>query len=119
MPILAVFFLLIVMGAVGLPLTNGFIGEFLLLKGIFEVNVWYAVFGGLTLIFGAVYMLRLYQKTMLGTLNASHIQVEDIKGHEIVVLGVVSVFTLYLGIFPNALLALSEASILELIQQIK
>ncbi|MBE8714159.1 complex I subunit 4 family protein [Sphingobacterium hungaricum] len=119
MPILAVFFLLIVMGAIGLPLTNGFIGEFLLLKGIFSTNVWYAVFGGLTLIFGAVYMLRLYQNTMLGTLHAEHIQVKDVQGYEVLVLGIVSVFILYLGIFPNALLKLSEASVIQLIQQIK
>src|SRR5690606_6010856 len=64
-PALAAFFLIIVMGAVGLPLTNGFIGEFLLLVGIYEYGIWYAVFGGLTLIFGAVYMLRMYQKIML------------------------------------------------------
>src|SRR5690606_16996381 len=60
MPILAACFLIIIMGAIGLPLTNGFIGEFLLLKGIFSYTdhgVWFAVFGGTTLILGAVYML--------------------------------------------------------------
>ena len=50
-------FLIILMGAIGLPLTNGFIGEFLLLKGIFstaDYGIWYAIAGGTTLIFGAV-----------------------------------------------------------------
>lgn len=119
MPILAVFFLIIIMGAVGLPLTNGFIGEFLLLKGLFDYGIWFAVFGGLTLILGAVYMLRLYQKTMLGTIKAELMEVSDIKLHEIVLLTVVSLLIIYFGVFPNGLLHLSEASIVQLLQQVK
>src|SRR5690606_15621175 len=77
-PKLATVFLIILMGAVGLPLTNGFIGEFLLLKGVYDYGVWFAVFGGLTLILGAVYMLRFYQKSMLGTLTLRPILGGDI-----------------------------------------
>ena len=119
MPKLAIFFLIILMGAVGLPLTNGFVGEFLLLKGIFDYGVWFAVFAGLTLILGAVYMLRLYQQTMLGELADQHRDIVDIKGHEIVVLTVVSILIVYLGIFPNGLLQLSEASVLQILQEVK
>lgn len=119
MPTLAVFFLIVIMGAVGLPLTNGFIGEFLLLKGVYGVGIWYAVFAGLTLILGAVYMLRLFQKTMLGGLDAKYAAVMDIKGYEVLLLVIVSGLIIYLGIFPNGLLHLSESSINQLIQQIK
>lgn len=119
MPKLAVFFLIIIMGAIGLPLTNGFIGEFLLLKGVFSVGIWYAVFAGLTLIFGAVYMLRLFQKSMLGPLENRFMEVSDIKGYEIIVLFIVTGFVLYLGIFPNGLLDLSAASVEQLVQQVK
>ncbi|GGH30948.1 NADH-quinone oxidoreductase subunit M [Sphingobacterium alkalisoli] len=119
MPKLAIFFLIILMGAVGLPLTNGFVGEFLLLKGIFDYGVWFAVFAGFTLILGAVYMLRLYQQTMLGELADQHRDIVDIKGHEIVVLTVVSILIVYLGIFPNGLLQLSEASVLQILQEVK
>lgn len=118
-PRLATMFLIILMGAVGLPLTNGFIGEFLLLKGVFGYGVWYAVFGGLTLILAAVYMLRFYQKSMLGMLPERHADVLDIKGYEFVVLGVVVFFTLFLGVYPNAILQLSEASVIDLLNQIK
>lgn len=118
MPRLAVFFLIILMGAIGLPLTNGFIGEFLLLKGIYSYGLIYAVCGGLTLIFGAVYMLRLFQRTMLGT-NDVYNGARDIEGHEVLVLLVVSVLVLYLGLFPNSLLHLSEASVNQLLQQVK
>lgn len=118
-PRMATVFLIILMGAVGLPLTNGFIGEFLLLKGVFDYGVWYAVFGGLTLILGAVYMLRFYQKSMLGALPERHAGVSDIKGYELVVLGVIVFFTLFLGIYPKAILQLSEASVTNLLNQIK
>lgn len=118
-PRLATVFLIILMGAVGLPLTNGFIGEFLLLKGVFDYGVWYAVFGGLTLILGAVYMLRLYQKSMLGSLPERYEGVLDIKGYEVLVLAVIVFFTLFLGIWPKAILQLSEASVTNLLNQIK
>ena len=65
-PQLAITFLIIVFGTIALPGTNGFIGEFLLLVGVYQYNIWAAVFAGLTIIFGAVYMLRMYQKVMLG-----------------------------------------------------
>ncbi|TJZ59798.1 NADH-quinone oxidoreductase subunit M [Sphingobacterium olei] len=119
MPKLAVFFLIIIMGAVGLPLTNGFVGEFLLLKGIFDYGVWFAVFGGLTLILGAVYMLRLYQRTMLGELAEQQASVVDIKGHELVLLTIISILIVYLGVFPNGLLHLSEASVFQMLQEVK
>lgn len=122
MQLLAIVFLVIMLGAVGLPLTNGFIGEFLLLKGLFEIpenGVWYAVFGGLTLILGAVYMLRFYQKAMLGDLPAGREEIKDIRGHEIVVLGIIVVLILFIGVMPNYLLQLSENSVAELLKYIK
>lgn len=119
MPKLAVFFVIIIMGAVGLPLTNGFIGEFLLLKSLYSLNIWYAAMAGLTLILGAVYMLRLFQKSMLGPLNANYAEVKDASGTEVLVLVIVSALIIYLGIFPNGLLKLSEASVTQLIQSVK
>lgn len=118
MPRLAAAFLVIVMGAVGLPLTAGFIGEFLLLKGIYDYELWLAVFGGLTLIFSAVYMLRMYQKSMLGGVDEKYSYIQDIKGYELVVLGVLILFTIYLGVLPNGLLHLSEASVSNLLQEV-
>ncbi|WP_293885222.1 complex I subunit 4 family protein [Sphingobacterium sp. UBA1498] len=110
-PRLAILFMIICMGAVGLPLTNGFVGEFLLLKGVFQYGFWFAVFAGLTLILGAVYILRLYQKTMLGEATERTKQFEDVKSTELVVLTIVSALILYIGIFPNFLLNLSASSV--------
>jgi len=122
MPILAACFLIIIMGAIGLPLTNGFIGEFLLLKGIFSYTdhgAWFAIFGGTTLILGAVYMLRLFQKTMLGNISETHMVVTDIKGVEVLVLVLIVALVILIGILPNMLLNISEASVNQLLQQIK
>ncbi len=122
MPILAACFLIIIMGAIGLPLTNGFIGEFLLLKGIFSYTdhgVWFAVFGGTTLILGTVYMLRLFQKTMLGNISETNMVVTDIKGVEVLVLILIAALVILIGILPNMLLNISEASVNQLLQQIK
>src|SRR5690606_40740451 len=106
-----------VMGAVGLPLTNGFVGEFLLLIGIYQYGIWYAVFGGLTLIFGAVYMLRMYQKIMLGDVNERTAEFADIKGMEWVVLVIVAVFVIGIGVYPKPVLQLSEAAVTNLIDR--
>lgn len=117
-PRLAVAFLVIIMGAIGLPLTNGFVGEFILLLGIFTSGIWYAVFAGLTLIFGAVYLLRMYQKTMLGELKEVTKSFTDIKGTEYAVLAIIVVLVIVIGVYPQPLLNLSEAAITELINQV-
>lgn len=117
-PLLAIVFLVIIMGAIGLPLTNGFVGEFILLLGIFSAGIWYAVFGGLTLIFGAIYLLRLYQKTMLGETNTITNSFTEIKGSEKVVLVIIVILVIGIGIYPQPILNLSEAAVTELINQV-
>lgn len=117
-PALAIFFLIIVMGAIGLPMTHGFIGEFLLLIGIYEAGIWYAVFGGLTLILGAVYMLRMYQRMMLGPLDEKHHGFLPLKSNEWVVLTVVSVLIIAIGVYPQPLLDISEGAVSELVEQV-
>lgn len=118
-PKLAIAFLIIVMGAVGLPITNGFIGEFLLLLGIYDFGIWYAVFGGLTLILGAVYLLRMFQKTMLGEVNERTAAFADVKGTELLVLSVIIAVVIGVGVYPQPLLALSEAAVTALVDSVQ
>lgn len=117
-PKFAIAFLIIVLGAIGLPITNGFIGEFLLLNGLFKFNLWYAVFGGLTIIFGAVYMLRTYKAVMQGELNSLTSCFKDISGSEVLVLAIVCLLIIAIGVYPNALLHISEASVEGLITKV-
>lgn len=117
-PYLAIAFLIVVMAAIGLPITNGFIGEFILLVGIYSSGVWYAVFGGLTLIMGAIYLLRLYQKVMLGEVKEATAAFTDIRGSEKIVLAIIVILVLAIGVYPQPILNLSEAAVTELINQV-
>jgi NADH-quinone oxidoreductase subunit M len=117
-PKLAIVFLIIILGAVALPGTNGFIGEFLLLIGVYQYSLWAAVIAGLTIIFSAVYLLRMYQNVMLGKTNELTIGFTDIKGSEQVVLYIICALVIVLGVYPKPILHLSEASVQHLIEQV-
>ncbi|HEY0177691.1 MAG TPA: proton-conducting transporter membrane subunit, partial [Pedobacter sp.] len=117
-PKLALAFLIIVLGTVALPGTNGFIGEFLLLMGVYQFNIWAVVFAGLTIIFGAVYMFRMYQHIMLGKTNDLTIGFTDIRGSEQVVLIIICALIIVLGVYPKPILHLSEASVQQLLEQV-
>jgi len=117
-PQLAIVSLIIVLGTVALPGTNGFIGEFLLLMSVYQYNIWIAVFAGLTIIFGAVYMLRMYQNVMLGKTNALTIEFKDIQGSEKLVLYTICALIIILGVYPKPILNLSAASVQHLLEQI-
>lgn len=114
-PVLAVCFLIVTMGAVALPLTNGFVGEFLLLMGIYQYSAWAAAFAGLTIILGAVYMLRMYQSVMLGEANSLTNSFKDITGSERLILFVSVIVIIVVGVYPTFLLNISEASMNDLI----
>jgi len=117
-PQLALTFLIIVLGTVALPGTNGFIGEFLLLMGVYNYGIWAAAIAGLTIIFGAVYMLRMYQNIMLGETNSLTITFTDIKGTEKLVLYTICALIIVLGVYPKPILHLTEASVQHLLEQV-
>jgi NADH-quinone oxidoreductase subunit M len=118
-PKFAIAFLIVTLGTVALPLTNGFIGEFMLLNGIFQYNIWVAAIAGLTMIFGAVYMLRMYKTVMQGETNALTLTFTDISGSEIIVLGVICILIVAIGVYPQPILHLSEAAVNNLISTVQ
>lgn len=110
-PKLAVIFFIILLANVALPLTNSFVGEFLILMGIFQLNKWLAIVAGLTIILGAVYMFRMYQKVMYGTPSAATETFTDLSFGEIL-LFVPLIFSIFLvGIYPSFVLQLLETTI--------
>lgn len=117
-PNFSIAFLVIVLGTVALPLTNGFVGEFLLLKGVFNYNIWFAAVAGLTIIFGAVYMLRMYKNVMQGETNELTAVFADIAGSEKLVLGVICVLIIGIGVYPQPILHLSEAAVTNLVNTV-
>ena len=69
MPKYAVIFAIMTMSSIGLPMLNGFIGEFTILMGALQENLWWAIAGASGIVLGAAYMLWLYQRTMFGKLD--------------------------------------------------
>ncbi|HYG52614.1 MAG TPA: proton-conducting transporter membrane subunit, partial [Flavobacteriales bacterium] len=115
-PKLAILFMIVMLGAVGVPLTNGFVGEFLLIKGVFDYNWALAVFAGMTIIFGAVYMLRSYQLTMFGPQVGLTQKFTDVNNSEMLVLGIVAALVILLGFYPQPVFDLTGASVNKLIE---
>jgi len=114
-PKFAIAFLIITLGTVALPLTNGFIGEFLLLNSVFQYKIWIAAVAGLTMIFGAVYMLRMYKSVMYGETNALTATFTDISGSEVIVLSIICILIIVIGVYPQPVLHISETSVNSLI----
>lgn len=110
-PTFATLFLIVLLGSVALPLTNGFVGEFLLITGVYQYSAWVAVFAGLTVILGAVYMLRSYQSIMLGNTNTVTEKFGLLNSSEKTLLIVISVLILVFGVFPKPLLDIADATV--------
>jgi NADH-quinone oxidoreductase subunit M len=110
-PTFAITFLIIVLGTVALPLTNGFIGEFLLLNGVYQFDFWFGLVAGLSIIFGAVYMLRMYKNVMQGETNALTSTFVDVTGSEKLTLIIICILIIGIGVYPQPILHLSEAAV--------
>ncbi|WP_278352886.1 complex I subunit 4 family protein [Chryseobacterium gleum] len=111
-PKFAVLFLIIILGSMGVPLTNGFIGEFILLKSVYDFNGTAAVIAGLTVILCAVYLLRFYGKAMFGEGDAAVLSTaKDLSGVEFSVLASLAVFVILLGIFPQPVIEMVSSSV--------
>jgi NADH-quinone oxidoreductase subunit M len=105
-PIFSVLYLIVLLASVALPLTNGFVGEFLLILGLSKYNIICAAIAGLTVILGAVYMLRSYQKVMLGEVKNNTVALSEIGLNDRIVLIVISLLIFVFGLFPNLALEL-------------
>jgi NADH-quinone oxidoreductase subunit M len=107
-PNLAILFLIILLGSIALPLTAGFVGEFLMITGLFRQSVWFAALGGLTMILGAIYMLHAYQRVMLGDKKAAFAKANDVQALDYWILVPLIVVILGLGIYPQPIFDLLE-----------
>lgn len=100
-PNLAILFLIILLGSIALPLTAGFVGEFLMIAGLFQESVWFAVVGGMTMILGAIYMLYAYQRVMLGDQKTAFEHIGDLLSLDYLILIPLIAIILGLGIYPQ------------------
>lgn len=124
MPLYGVFLLIVMLAAVGLPGLNGFVGEFLLLVGVFQANVTYAVFATLTIVLGAWYMLNMYRRMMQGPFEERGDRKEDshprdLRRRETVALLPIVVLIFLFGLFPNFVFSRTEPSASQLVDAVR
>lgn len=117
MPNYATIFAVMLMASVGLPLTIGFVGEFLSLLGFFKTSPILTLLAGLTIILGAVYMLVMYKKVFFGPLNnPKNEKLQDTKGRELVALIPLVALVVILGVYPKPILDPVNKSVTQLVE---
>ena len=100
------------MGSVGLPLTIGFVGEFLALMGFFKVSIVLTALAGTGIILGAIYMLTLYKRSFFGVVtNEANRGLSDLNARELTALVPLVALVIFLGIYPKPILAPVDASV--------
>lgn len=112
-PSLAIFAVIIGMANIALPLTNAFIGEFMMFSGLFQYNNWMAAIALVGIILAAIYTLNMIRKVFYGEVSPTVANMTDIKLHEKLALSLIVVIIFVLGVYSQPLLDLiSNASIL-------
>jgi NADH-quinone oxidoreductase subunit M len=109
-------FMIVMLASVALPGTFNFVGEFTLLYSLSNVNIWFAVIAGTTIILGAVYMLKMFQHVMLGEANTNVFQ--SITLNEIIIFVIIIAFLLFFGMFPKPIIELISPSLQEIMLKI-
>jgi NADH-quinone oxidoreductase subunit M len=119
MPAYAMIFMLFTMANVGLPGTSGFIGEFLTLMGVFQVNTWVAAVATTGVILSAAYALWLYRRVVMGDLLKEALKsITDMTRRERLIFAPLVVMTLLLGIYPALVLDITGPSVAALVTQV-
>ena len=112
MPVFAVFFFLMILGSMAVPLTNGFVGEFLIIFGVYEVDRIIGLVCAVGVILGPLYLLTLYQKTMLGPIERDeNMSLKDLGKMELVPFVILAFLILFYGVYPTALTDIYESII--------
>jgi NADH-quinone oxidoreductase subunit M len=119
MPVYAAIFLIMTMSSIGLPTLNGFIGEFLILQGVFVASKVWAFFAASGIVLGAAYMLYLYQRTMFGKIeNAKNERLADLSGREFATFAPLLVLAVWIGLYPKPFLDRLETSVQRVVARV-
>ncbi|MBK8175808.1 MAG: NADH-quinone oxidoreductase subunit M [Rhodospirillales bacterium] len=119
MPVYAFVFMLFMFASVGLPGTSGFVGEFLVLVGAFQVNAWIAALTATGTILGAAYMLYLYRRVIFGALTKETLKgLLDLSPREIVVFAPLLVLVIWFGVYPQPVLNVMHVSVQNVVERL-
>jgi NADH-quinone oxidoreductase subunit M len=119
MPVFAAIFLIMTMSSIGLPALNGFIGEFLILQGVFVHSKMWAVFAASGIVLGAAYMLSLYQRTMFGKIeNPKNERLMDLNNREFATFAPLIVLAVWMGLYPAPFLDRLKTSVQHIMMRV-
>ena len=118
-PVLTIMLVVIAFANIALPLTNAFVGEFMMFSGLFQFNVWFAVAALVSIILAAMYTLNMVQKVFYGTANSLTDTIKEISVNEQVVLCIVVVAIFLTGIYPQPLFNLTNDTVIDIITRFK
>ena len=118
-PALTIFLVIIALANIALPLTNAFVGEFLMFSGLYQFNSWYTFVAAISIILAAVYTLNMIQKVFYGNTNAVTETMKDISLNEKIALAVIACLIFIAGIYPQPLIELTKHAVNSLVTIVK
>ncbi len=120
MPVFAAFFMIVTLSSIGLPGTNGFVGEFLILLGAFRSHVVYGVLAATGVILGAAYMLWMFQRVMFGKITRpENEKLRDLNAREISILVPMVLVIFLMGIYPKLFFSKMDVTVEKFLQDVK
>ncbi len=120
MPVYAIVAAIAMLSSAGLPLLNGFIGEFTILQGAFEANRAWAAVAVMGVIFGAAYLLWMYQRTMLGQLtNPKNLRLPDLSLRELATFLPLIAWAIWIGIYPQPYFDVLEKPVAQIVERVR
>ncbi len=120
MPMLAAFYLLLCLSSLGLPMLNGFVGEFLILLGVFRVEKWWAALAACGIILSAVYLLWSYQRVFFGAVTAEpNRHLPDVDRRERILLATLAILVLGMGIGSPMFITRMEAATTRMLREME
>jgi len=119
MPNFAAIYMIASLSSLGLPLLNGFIGEFTILRGTYEVSIKYTAWATLGIILGAAYLLWLYQRVMFGPVtNPANEHLPDLNAREYATLIPLVILAFWIGIYPKPLFRVLDRPVQLIVEQV-
>src|SRR6516162_5809946 len=120
MPKFAIIFAIAMLSSAGLPLLNGFVGEFTIMQGAFEANRYWAAFAVTGVILGAAYLLWLFQRTMLGQVtNGKNLTIPDMNARELMVFAPLVAWAIWIGVYPKPYFDILRAPVTQIVERVR
>jgi len=119
MPVFSVVFLIAALSSMGMPPLNGFIGEITILRGVYEVDLWWALSCVVGIALGASYLLWLYQRTMLGETAEKNLGLRDLNWREIAVFAPLIAWAFWIGLYPKPYFEILDRPVAQVIERVR